>query len=1090
MEMGREKWKEKMKGSEIAASLAIVLSLLCLLPVGASAQAVVAIENASALPNETTTTNVTAYNVTNLGNFGITVMYDPSVVNVTNVTGGPGVGNFIWERISDGEVRFYTVNTLEIPSLSGDITLATLTLKAVGAAGSESPLNLEIGKLLDNKSNPIPAIPKNGTFKVLIPEDRTPPTTEVMVTPPEPATGWWNSSVMLTFHRYDDLSGVNFTAYRMAGATTKPWTQVFGEENFTVNITAEGITTVYYFSADKAGYWERTKSMNVSIDRTPPVIISVEIDRTGVLPGDMINVTVKANDALSGILEIRADGIPLTHMEDFWYGNITAASSPGTYNVTVEAIDRAWNIAVNDSVQYVVVKEKPDLIVSDVLINPECTHEMFANESNTINATICNIGGDDAGAFGVRFSIAGIPFATKPVSGLNAGECVNVSATTPTTPSIPAGDYTLTVEADIGNHVNETNEENNIWSQTVTVYNNGYKGKRYTGGEDIKTVRNYTVKGGVVYSVGDSRYLSGSAPWEEYVVNWTSTDFQIPAGARVVEARLYVYYTWDKVGAMPDNVSMEFNGNTVEMDAFYTDRKGFGSWDYPSGMLAYNVTAYIKGKNTAVLRNLNPVAGNPSIYGMLLVVVYENAEEPERMIWINEGCDILQASNNYCVSSKEATAFATFAGTIEDNVTAKLITVVPSGDEGDDKNRLYFNNKMWSGIWDGFVGNTQLAINETDVTDALRSTNNFAVFQSNIPEGDTKGDYMVATNAILEVTPPPEKPFHIYGYVFYANGSACNGPIVSITNLNRTETWRAETSPDSNYYELNITTANVSAGDVLRFEAMSPDGIFINITNYTVTEGDIANGGIFNFNLTLSEPPIFNYSDLRVAPTEGEVPLEISVCALVENIGGSAGEYNATLKINEEVVKFETGWLGVGENTTVCFNYTFTEVGTYNVTIDDLPAVEVTVTPPPMITVNITTPPGNTSCTWFLINYTYKGDVVGFNVSTDNITWIPNGMNLSYKFTNLPNRVPTTLYVRATGATGQFAYDSITVTSYLGDINDNGEVDLPDLAILGAAYGTKRGETGFNEKADLNGDDEVGLPDLAMLGAHYGEKYW
>ena len=314
MEMGREKWKEKMKGSEIAASLAIVLSLLCLLPVGASAQAVVAIENASALPNETTTTNVTAYNVTNLGNFGITVTYDPSVVNVTNVTGGPGVGNFIWERISEGEVRFYTVNVLEemIPSLSGNVTLATLTLKAVGAAGSESPLNLEIGKLLDNKSNPIPAIPKNGTFKVLIPEDRTPPTTEVMVTPPEPATGWWNSSVMLTFHRYDDLSGVNFTAYRMAGATTKPWTRVFGEDDFTVNITAEGITTVYYLSWDKAGNWEDLKSMNVSIDRTPPVIISVEIDRTGVLPGDMINVTVKANDALSGILEIRADGIPLT----------------------------------------------------------------------------------------------------------------------------------------------------------------------------------------------------------------------------------------------------------------------------------------------------------------------------------------------------------------------------------------------------------------------------------------------------------------------------------------------------------------------------------------------------------------------------------------------------------------------------------------------------------------------------------------------------------------------------------------------------------------------------------------------------------
>ena len=606
MEMGREKWKEKMKGSEIAASLAIVLSLLCLLPVGASAQAVVAIDNASALPNETTTTNVTAYNVTNLGNFGITVTYDPSVVsvtnvtggpgvgnfmwekisdgvvqfytvntleipslggevvlatltlravgaagsesplkleigklldnknnsisaipkngtfkiltappvevkindasaqpgkttntkvvaydvenlgnfgitvtydpsvvNVTNVTGGPGVGNFTWEKISDGVVRFYTVNTLEIPSLSGDITLATLTLKAVGAAGSESPLNLEIGQLLDNKSNPIPAIPKNGTFKVLTPEevayitvspsaatlnvgetrvftataydgdgnplegvlinwtstnetvgtvrptasitdengvartnftaispgnttvtagnltdagwiigyadvtviptDTTPPTTEVIATPPEPATGWWNSSVMLTFHRYDDLSGVDYTAYWMAGANATSLTQVFGEDNFTVNITAEGNTTVYYLSRDKAGNREDLKSMNVSIDRTPPVIISVKLDKTEeVYPGEKINVTVNATDALSGILTVTADNISLTYIPrlNIWYGTITAKQTQGIHNVTVKAIDRAFNIAVNDTVQYE-VKEPPRL--AKIVIPPELT---------------------------------------------------------------------------------------------------------------------------------------------------------------------------------------------------------------------------------------------------------------------------------------------------------------------------------------------------------------------------------------------------------------------------------------------------------------------------------------------------------------------------------------------------------------------------------------------------------------------------------------------------------------------------------------------------------------------------------------------
>jgi len=101
--------------------------------------------------------------------------------------------------------------------------------------------------------------------------------------------------------------------------------------------------------------------------------------------------------------------------------------------------------------------------------------------------------------------------------------------------------------------------------------------------------------------------------------------------------------------------------------------------------------------------------------------------------------------------------------------------------------------------------------------------------------------------------------------------------------------------------------------------------------------------------------------------------LDITVCALVENNGGSAGEYNATLKINEEVVKFETGWLGVGENTTVCFNYTFTEVGTYNVTIDGLPPVEVNVREKVVPTVSVE-PVSTPLC---------PGDVFSVNVTVD-----------------------------------------------------------------------------------------------------------
>jgi hypothetical protein len=44
---------------------------------------------------------------------------------------------------------------------------------------------------------------------------------------------------------------------------------------------------------------------------------------------------------------------------------------------------------------------------------------------------------------------------------------------------------------------------------------------------------------------------------------------------------------------------------------------------------------------------------------------------------------------------------------------------------------------------------------------------------------------------------------------------------------------------------------------------------------------------------------------------------------------------------------------------------------------------------------------------------------------------------------------------------------------------DDGDVDLQDLAILLASYGTDAG-------GDLDGDDDTDLLDLAILLAHYG----
>jgi len=56
-----------------------------------------------------------------------------------------------------------------------------------------------------------------------------------------------------------------------------------------------------------------------------------------------------------------------------------------------------------------------------------------------------------------------------------------------------------------------------------------------------------------------------------------------------------------------------------------------------------------------------------------------------------------------------------------------------------------------------------------------------------------------------------------------------------------------------------------------------------------------------------------------------------------------------------------------------------------------------------------------------------------------------------------------------------------------GDVDGDGDVDLSDLALLLAAYGTSSGQPGYNPDADLDADGDVDLADLALLLAHYGE---
>jgi hypothetical protein len=372
------------------------------------------------------------------------------------------------------------------------------------------------------------------------------------------------------------------------------------------------------------------------------------------------------------------------------------------------------------------VPPEPDLTPTD--ITPPSS--IIVDIPNTINATVNNTGTKDAAGFNVSLAVNGTIVDTQSVSDLAEDDSTIVSFTW--TPAA-AGDYLLTVTADPEDVIKESNETNNDISQEVTAYTSGYMGG------SLSTYTHDVVRGDLFYTTGNSTYRSGLLTGETYTVEFNIMD--IPEGATVKTARLYSYwtYSYEEPGASMD---VTFDGALQTQDASYIDRKGYGSYDRPYGTYAYDITISGNGIYPATITNTG--TDKFSIYAMGLLVVYEdNGNEVE--YWIDEGADIISAKSG--VTPEQATTDAPFDGTVTliDMESARLITVIPSGDMG--LNTLLFNSYTESGIWN----TTNIAVEERDVTAYITSTGNLAQLRDN-------EDFMMPSGAFLVLqryyTPP------------------------------------------------------------------------------------------------------------------------------------------------------------------------------------------------------------------------------------------------------------------------------------------------------------------------------------------------
>jgi len=260
-------------------------------------------------------------------------------------------------------------------------------------------------------------------------------------------------------------------------------------------------------------------------------------------------------------------------------------------------------------------------------------------------------------------------------------------------------------------------------------------------------------------------------------------------------ARLYVYWVWsqkENVGVYPTmEVKISDERKILSSVVTYTDTKGFvGKYDYFSGVNVYNCNldrtktnqvgenGNYSNSHSVTIKNVDANGSTFCVQGIGLLVIYEcqdqgqeNGQECQLIeYWVNEGCDMIYAE--YGITPAMATSKIHFDGELDLKKVrdAHLITVAPSGgyvSRGETAhNRLYFNEESgWlsnlpllkqllrllfgfgGGVWsDVYIASdvAQIGVDQRDVTDYLKASNNFAAIQDN-------HDYMMVTNAVLVV---------------------------------------------------------------------------------------------------------------------------------------------------------------------------------------------------------------------------------------------------------------------------------------------------------------------------------------------------
>ena len=268
--------------------------------------------------------------------------------------------------------------------------------------------------------------------------DATAPTTTATATGALHPTGWYTATATVRLAGRDAFSGMRTTYYRLDGGKKTPYTGP-------IAIARSGDHQLEYWSVDKAGNAERSRTLEVKIDVSPPVtapVLTGPVGEAGFYR-DHVTVALNPTDAHSGVAssEIALDGAPLGP-----YTGPIVVSAAGSHQVSYRSTDRTGRREATKSVAFTIDRTAPSIGAADA-VAPSAP-QFSPNGDGLAESIGVSHALSERGAIRLEVSGAGggptVRSLTIPVARAGPGS-ISWDGRNDAGQYVPDGDYTLTL---------------------------------------------------------------------------------------------------------------------------------------------------------------------------------------------------------------------------------------------------------------------------------------------------------------------------------------------------------------------------------------------------------------------------------------------------------------------------------------------------------------------------------------------------------------------------------------------------------------------------------------------------------------------